>query len=219
MKYLKIKDYLLIVFKEGTKWEYKEVIETKDNKTTPDMIKRFSLKKRFWLLSFSILSVLLLNTGFNSDFIGYTIAALSIFIGLFTSLVITMYQRFFTIPSDTEKEEIRSDAEKTDAIKLRNFIRQFTFVTGKNLLISTFIIFLATFSLLCDSWLQKGVFEYSPIIKCEQLSFSTISNGLLVSFLLLYRIAFIYLLFDFFILLLYSLGALFAFLKSEYSPN
>jgi hypothetical protein len=216
MKHLKIWHYVALLYREGTAWEYKGLLEQKDNKTTPRQIRKRSWTKRLVLSLVSVALAYLSNKGFDKDFVGYAIAALSIFIGLFTNLIIVLYQRHSTIK---DPREDMSDLEKLNIKKLRNFIKQFTFVTGKNLLISILVIVLATITLLYEGLMTTELSGFYWVSNLSEINNETVVNFSVCTALFFYRYLLVYLLVDFFVLLLYSIGALFAFLKNEYSNN
>ncbi|SDK92951.1 hypothetical protein SAMN04487898_11349 [Pedobacter sp. ok626] len=213
MNYLNIWHYIKILFNEGTKWEFTEILGN-GNPTNQNDIFRRSLKKRGIMIVPSLLFCYLLKSGFSTDFIGYTMAALSIFIGLFTNLIIVVYGRYTTIPPISSTT---NHLTQINILKLKNFIKQFTFVTGKNLLISTYLIALMSLVLLFKSYFSVDITEYSPIKNLSEINSSTIITFVNLFIILIVRIQIIYLIIDFFILLLYSLGALFSFLKREYN--
>jgi len=220
MRYLKIKHYIALLFSEGTDWEYREIL-----KSSPT--RRSSFWKRFLLLTISIILCYLLNKGFNDAFVGYVISALSIFIGLFTNIIIVLYQKFLSVENEivqyTQGEQSGlvkpNDNRKLNFKKTKDFIRQFTFVTGKNLLIATIVILASTFTLLFKDFFSTDTNTYRIIASLQDVQSENIQRC--ISYLLIqaFRIGIVYLLLDFFVLLLYSLGGLFAFLKGEYSND
>jgi hypothetical protein len=107
------------------------------------------------------------------------------------------------------------NAQAAGSIK-QNFIRQFTFVTGKNLLIATIIIIGCTFSILFKNFFSLDVTDLTFITNTNQLTKNSLALFSEASIVWIFRVLVLYLLFDFFILLMYSIGALFAFLKGEY---
>ncbi|PTS93784.1 hypothetical protein DBR11_24625, partial [Pedobacter sp. HMWF019] len=155
MKYLKIRHYISVLLSEGTRWEFEDILNGGVN-LTDRQIKRYSWRKRYLLFVPVMILVLILKKGINSECIGYAIAALSIFIGLFASLIITMYGRYLQIP---RLPPTANNDQKIEDKKVRNFIRQFTFVTGKNLLVATVIIALMSLILILPEYMSINVFE------------------------------------------------------------
>ncbi|MFC1223013.1 hypothetical protein ACFE6N_04340 [Pedobacter sp. BG31] len=212
MKYLNIKHYILVLYNEGTKWEFEKIL----NSGTPlpkKTINEYSWKKRAAFLLPTAVLTWLLKYGIDDRFIGYAIAAFSIFIGLFASLIITVYDRFLVMPKLTGNE---TDQIKLEHLKVSNFIRQFTFVTGKNLLIATVIILVMSMLFVFPSNMKTNIFEYRFVQTISKASFEEYKCFFKLGLIFILRILVIYLIIDFFVLLLYSLGALFSFLKREY---
>lgn len=212
MSYLKVTDYLRILLKEGRKWEFSDLLDQK-SPTTNREIKRHSWIKRSILLMPTILICIFLKKGLDQNAVGYAIAALSIFIGLFSSLIITMYSRFLTIP---KLDDNATNSQELEDKKVKNFIRQFTFVTGKNLLVATILIALMLLVLVFPSYTSIDVYSLSLIETIEDINWGSSLLAINAIVAIGLRISIIYLAFDFFLSLLYSLGALFAFLKREY---
>lgn len=210
MKHLKIKHYVTLLYKEGTSWEQRGLLSTEQNTST----KRITLKRVVFLCLCIILSCFL-KTGFNDAFLGYTISGLSIFIGLFINIIIVLYQKFLVITT-AAADDRPNDNESANKNKMKDFIKQFTFVTGKNLLIATFLIILSSIYLLYKDFFSIDTSNYSIVLRIEQLTKKDVLNFFVYSILQVTRVLILYLLIDFFFLLLYSIGSLFAFLKGEY---
>lgn len=216
MKYLKIKHYIHVLFKEGTEWEYRELLPS--TVSPPITLKKYSWRKRLILFLPTSVIFYFLKSGFSNDFMNYVMAALAIFIGLFTNLIIVLYQRYSTIPQNNGAQQT-SHLALLNNRKTKNFIRQFTFVTGKNLLIATVIIVLISIFMLFKSLAGFNLFGYEFVKHLNEINFQSFTlfiKGFLTTVI---RFLIIYALIDFTILLLYSLGSLFAFLKGEYSQE
>jgi hypothetical protein len=210
MKYLKVRHYINVLFREGTEWEYKELLPSSD--TQPISRRKYSWRKRGVLLLPSCIIFYFLKTGFSNDFMNYVIYALAIFIGLFTNLIVVLYQRYSTITPKIETEQT-SHLAMLNNRKMKNFIRQFTFVTGKNLLIATAIIVLISIFMLFQSLAKFYVINYRFVEHVSEINYQSIVFFLKGCLSTTIRMIIIYALIDFTILLLYSLGSLFAFLK------
>ena len=211
MKYLNIWRHIKLLFNDGTDWEFKEILLS--NAPVQSTL-RLSWKKRSVLALPSIIICYFLSAGFSSEFIGYAMAALSIFIGLFTNLIVVVYGRYSILPNINS---ITNNQERLNIVRLKNFIKQFTFVTGKNLLISTYLIFLMCIIMLFSTYFAFDLKKYQIIKDFAEINAKSICNFADATFITVIRFQVIYLLIDFFVLLLYSLGALFAFLKGEYN--
>jgi len=212
MKYLNIGHYVKVLLKEGTRWEFEKILNGGIN-LSEKKIRCLSWYKRSALLIPAIFLCYLLDSGLNGDCIGYAISALSIFIGLFASLIITMYDRYLQLP---KLDGTETDAVRVDSIKVKNFIKQFTFVTGKDLLIATTIIGLMSLSIVFKIHMAQNVDNYHFVRSWNHFSYKSVLLFCDLSFVIIVRVSILYLILDFFLLLLYSLGALFSFLKKDY---
>lgn len=213
MRHLKISHYISVLFKEGTVWEHKGLLPSSTVSET--LIKRYSWQKRVILSIPALMILYFLKSGFSNDFMNYVMTALSIFIGLFTNLIIVLYQRFSTIPKSSAPNQT-SHLNVLNNTKIKNFIRQFTFVTGKNLLIATVVIILISIFMLFKSLATVNIFDYSFIHSKAEINLTSVILFLKSTIAITLRFFIIYALIDFAILLLFSLGSLFAFLKGEY---
>jgi len=208
--YLNIYYYIKTLYREGTVWEFKRILGSGQHTSRPN-IKKHIIIKRLAISTPAAIVCYLLKQGLSSDFVADMMAALSIFIGLFTNVIFVVYNRFAAILPTTSTTNNAVNIENT---KLKNFIRQFTFVTGKNLLVATIIIFLLTLLILFDSFYSQDIADFKPVHISEWRS-ENILKFLRAFVIVMTRFTILYLVIDFFILLLYSLGALFAFLKRE----
>lgn len=212
MSYLKITHYLGVLLKEGRRWEFSDLLDSK-YLLTDRKIKNYSWYKRLILLLPTAMICLLLKNGIDQTSIGYSIAALSIFIGLFSSLIVTLYGRFLNIerlPDDA------SDLQLIEDKKVKYFIRQFTFVTGKNLLVATIMIAILLIMLIFSDNMSVNVFTLKFISSLDKATCKSFLIGLNAFIAISLRLVIVYLTINFFLSLCYSLGALFAFLKREY---
>lgn len=205
--YLNIIYYIKILYNEGTEWEYKRILGNGQRTTNPNFFKQKIIKRALIAIP-CVIIFSLLKTGFTNDFVTDVMTILSIFIGLFINVIVIVYGKYTTIPEITSTT---SNNVRIETIKLKNFLNQFTFVTGKNLLISTYIILLLTVIILFKDFFSTNVFNYT----FAKPSFASAYLFFKLTLITLIRIQVIYLLIDFFLLLLYSLGALFAFMKRE----
>lgn len=212
MKSLEISRYTKLLLKQGTLWENGRL--TNEGIQPADKI-QFFYTKRIIILLFSIVLILCLPSGFSVEFLGYLISGLSIFIGLFINIIIVLYQRFISINISAINSPPNRNNKALSETK-KNFIRQFTFVTGKNLLISTLIIIGSAFSILFQNFFSVDISNFELIKDTSKWTIYSFYTGIYVWILFFFRLVIIYLLIDFFLLLLYSIGSLFAFLKGEY---
>jgi len=208
--YLNITYYIKTLYDEGTLWEFKRILGAGQRTSNPNLTNQKRLKRLLISIP-SIVLCYLLKTGISTDFITDIMAALSIFIGLFTNVIFVIYNRFSIIPIDTPTT---NNNVKIENLKLKNFLRQFTFVTGKNLLVATVIIALLTIIILFESFFNVNIRNFE-LVEFPQWNCKNILTFLQLLIVVFVRFQILYLIINFFLLLLYSLGALFTFLKRE----
>ena len=155
MKFKSIKYYLYRLILDGHKWQY---IDINGKGSKPNLY--FSSIQFIFIIISITSSVFLIKNGFNKDFIGYIIASLSIFTGLFLSLILTVFDKFqkfkFDVSNITEKEKII-------IIQRKNFFKQFTAITSYSILLSIICIFLLSLSLLTNL-LNINIFEFYLVL-------------------------------------------------------
>jgi len=161
-------------------------------------------------LLLSCLSFVLLKHGFTDNFAEYTIAFLGIFIGLFTTLLITLFDKKDNIVLRFRESE--DETEKARLIKAKNYFFQFTGLISYSILIALILTLLLLSVLLFPAtkinlWHLKFV---NSITLFSVILF--IKAGLII----VSRFLTAYLLCRFLALTLYALSSFFSFLLSEY---
>ena len=203
MKSLSIRHYIKKLICDGHKWQYCGI---NGNGVKP---KYFFSSVQLLISCIAIIGAIFLKNGFNKDFIGYIIASLSIFIGLFLTLILTVFDKFqridFNKPHLTEQEEV-------SLIQTKNFFIQFTALTSYSILIALFCIVLLSASLLFN-YFNQDITQYELAIK--NINFIKILNFSIVLSVFLYRIIIIYFLFDFLIIVVYALTSIYDFITLE----
>jgi hypothetical protein len=216
MNNLKISHYIKVLFREGTEWEHKGLLPS--TSSVKFSVRIYSWRKRLILLVPSLIILYFLKDGFSNDFMNYVMTALAIFVGLFTNLIIVLYQRYSTLPKGDEPNQ-NSHRNILNNEKIKNFIRQFTFVTGKNLLIATCVIILLSIFMLFKGLATLNLGHLELVRTLKDIDFASALLFLKALAAIIVRFLIVYALIDFSILLLYSLGSLFAFLKGEYKQE
>lgn len=190
----------------GHKWQYTDI---NNYERKPRL---YFTKIQYLAIFSSVIGVICLPKGFDKDFIGYTIASLSIFVGLFLSLILLVFDKFVALISEN-KERTRNLEIKL--IQHKNFSKQFTSLTAYSIIISILCIFLLSLSLLYNIFnldFQKIKF----IESISDINYSSIKLFVLCSLLSTYRIVVFYFLIDFFIITLYAISSIFNFIMVKY---
>lgn len=193
--------FLFDLIKQGHFWQYMDI---NGNGKKPKLF--FIPAQIFAILIAILIPLFLLPKGFKMEFVGYIIASLSIFAGLFLSLIITVYDKFrnldFSLAKDSEKEKVL-------LIKTKNFFKQFTSLTSYSILILLICIILLCLSLLFD--FSNKYVDYKLLLDS---SFNIILLKRLA--LLIHRVLILYLLFNFVIISIFAISSIHNFIISEY---
>lgn len=198
---MKINAFISFLIKEGHYWQYTDFLG-KEKKP------KFFFNIAQWsIIVISFLFVYSLPKGLNNEFIDYTITAFSIFVGLFLTLILSVYDKFQRIDFTIKYNEI----EKIELIKVKNFFKQFTAITTYCILISVLSIILLMLITLYD------FFD----IDISQYSWTSISKDSLICFFKLFLLCFVrgvvcYFILDFMLLSLYAVSSMFRFINKEY---
>jgi hypothetical protein len=160
----------------------------------------------------AIASLFILPKGFSSDFAGYTISFLGIFIGLFSSIVISMYDKRSNL-FDNYKNQIAT--EKARIIIIKNYLIQFTGLTSYAIFLALILIGFLSLILLLDSF-QSNIFQYRLVHSLNEINGKTLLNFLKASVLVIHRFFTTYLFCNFLMITLFSMTSYFSFLLSEY---
>jgi hypothetical protein len=204
---MKIKDfiyYLKKLIQDGHKWQYTD-INGKEKKP-----KFFFNGVQCFCIVLSLIALFVIKSGFNHDFAGYIIAALSLFVGLFLSLILTVFDKYQKLSAD----EKRSFYEETSQNQRNNFIKQFIALTSYAILISVFCIFLLGFSLLSES-LNQNIFGFELVNSFKEVTLIKIIDCIEVLFIIIYRLITVYFILDFLLIVIYSLSSIYTYMDLE----
>ena len=150
---------------------------------------------------------LFLQNGFNKDFISYTLTTLSIFVGLFLSLILTVFDKFKEIKVE------RPSHEDLRYIKTRrNFFKQFTALTSYAIILSLLCIVLLGIISLTNPIFSDSILNY-PI---AAPTMENILRFLKIFCLTVYNSIVMYFLLDFLMLVLYAVTSIHSYLKIEF---
>ncbi len=142
----------------------------------------------------------------HGNIIDYVLSSLSIIIGIYLCLLVFIYDRYKSTDFKVldEKRHIRT----------WNFYCQLISLTSYSILIAILVILILISSLLFGE--KTNIFDYSPT---DQISFFSIVVFLRISLIVIFRLSFIYFLFDFFILCLFIVSGIFQFISSDMNES
>ncbi|HTB06141.1 MAG TPA: hypothetical protein VK806_04240 [Bacteroidia bacterium] len=160
----------------------------------------------------AVTSVFTLPSGFSKDFAGDIIVFLGIFIGLFASIIIAMFdssKRMF------EKFDTATEVEKTLIRQKRNYAVQFTGLTSYSILFALIVIGLLAITLLSEKF-NTNIYNYEFITTLKTIDAHAFILFCKVAILMVIRFFIIYLLFSFFIITIFAITSYSTYLLSEY---
>lgn len=207
--------YTLNIVRDAKFWQSHSLLYELE----PNIKKRYfrSFQILFCLISFTL--VYFANDGISKEFAGFIITALSIFIGLNINLIIMMYDKFQNIDFNTEDKSYKY---KIRLLKKRNFYKQFTSLTAYSIAIAILLLILLSicFSGLSTSSLQQkirsGIYFFqsnSHLLWSLKVLILAIKDAAII----IIRFITYYFLFDYLLIILYSIGSIYTYIYSEYS--
>lgn len=156
-------------------------------------------------------AVCLLHKGFSDNFAGYIISFLSIFIGLFTSIVLAIHDRSKTL---FEGYEDKPKTVKYQLIKIRNYLVQFTGLTAYSILLALIVIVLLAVVLTSD-FFQMDIWDFR--LPCPYSGIWTLLGKLgVLLVIIVHRLFTVYFLLLIFLLTIYSTTSYFTYIKTEF---
>lgn len=206
MEFKRVKYFIVKIFEES------ERLQKTSIKGTAITKRKYTQSQKFSFI-IALTTIYFLPKGFNDNFAGFIISFLGIFIGLFTSIVVSMHDKSSRL---IENLDTMPDIERARNIKIKNYLIHFTAFTGASIIIGLFVTILLSIVLLTDSS-KENIFNYNVINELEEISILTITNFVKLSLLLLHRLMTVYLLLRFFIITTYSISSYFSFLISDYN--
>lgn len=204
MQLQSVKRYLWFLIREAHRWQNMDIAG--------------NLKRpRFWFstlqLTFIVLSLFIAYASgdfMDNDFIGYIIAALSIFIGLFLSMIISIFDKFQSIDfSEATKTESRMAVLK----KTKNYFKQFTTLTTYAILISILTIVLLSALFFTDYFSTTTNIYPLDIENGSRLLFIKLSS------IVFYRATILYFLMDFVYIVIMAVTSNYVYIYTEYESK
>lgn len=169
----------------------------------------------------SVLIVYKFSSGFSDNFSGYVISFLSIFIGMFSSIIISLFEKGKVIIDELDKEKAKSknncdDNEKIEKLKLqKNYLIQFTGLTSYSILLALAIIGLLLFVLL-NSKVEINLTKFSLVSSITEINYGSVKLFLKLVLIMIYRFTISYLLLNFFTITTYAVTSYFSYISSAF---
>lgn len=159
----------------------------------------------------SVVVVFFLNNGFSSTFVDYAGTILSIFIGLFITALIFSFDKFYsaekknisyTVYSIKDKKEEYvveqnnekrfSSTEKLLDTQAYNYTKQFTYITGYNIVLCVYVLLLLSISCLFEECMSLDISKIYLILGYKLIGWENLILFVLVIFVVLQRFLVIY---------------------------
>jgi hypothetical protein len=199
-----VRTYLFKLIQDGQKWQYID-INGKGKKPS-----YYFTSVQWVLLLLSIITFYFLKKGLNNDFVGYIINALSIFVGLFLTLILAVFDKF----KGLEKISQPTETDKLYLIQRTNFFKQFTSLTGYAIIIAILCILLLSITFATEIF-KLNIFHDSLFVP----SFFSFSINCYLFLSALYNITVIYFLLDFLLIVIYAVTAMHTYMMIEYNKK
>src|ERR1041385_310309 len=159
--------FLKIIIKEGNRLQK---VDMNGQETTTNKFTNMQLVA----LALAIAGIFALTRGFPDDFVRDIVVLLGIFIGLFTGAVISLHDKSKDLYTGyNEKGQI----EKSQTIKINNYLIQFTGLTAYAILLALATIILLIFNLLFEGF-KLNIWEYGFVSKFKDIDRESILSGL-----------------------------------------
>ena len=164
---MRIKEYVIgnivKILSESYKWRNRELLEKNDIQTPKLTFRKVLFSNKYYILIGIVLSLFLKNL-FSEDITTFIMTSLSIFIGLFISILILIFDKFLNHNENYNKKKKEKNNENNDLkinfIRTRNFTRRFVFVLLESLIVAFTAILLLLITLVFNDLFLENIFDY-----------------------------------------------------------
>ena len=147
------------------------------------------------------------------DFCGYIISGLSLFVGIFFTFIIALYDKFNSIDFSQFYSSISEDKSQL-GIRLKNYFKKTTVLSLYLILLSIICILLLSCTLLFDSILNQKI---NPIEIIRNIHSNPIWQFVMAFGIFIYRSVVLYFLLDFILITVSLSASIYDFIISEYN--
>jgi hypothetical protein len=193
-------------------YQYTGISDTLDN-IKKEKPKLYYTKIQWCFIVISILANYILPKGFSTEFSGYVVSGMSLFVGLFFTFILTIYDKFQKIDF-TQFSKSKNEEKNKLGIRLKNYFKQITILSLYAILLSIICIILLSVTLLFGDKVNLNVGIITCVTSIEKRHFLSLVWILL---LLVYRSTVLYFLFDFVLITIFLLSSFYDFIISEYN--
>lgn len=203
---MNFKSKLYSLLKEAHKYQYADICDTAQE------IKRKKPKLYFTSMQWGLvlLSVIIAVTtkGFSENLVGYIVAGLSLFAGLFFSFILMLIDKFQKIDFEPYMQS-NNAGMMPFGVRLKNYYKKATTLSFYIVLLSLLSVVLLSVSLL-DISIPSFISLNVSTATCQLL------KGIKIYFSMLYRGVTVYILLDFLWITLYLTTSFYDYISSEY---
>jgi hypothetical protein len=139
MKFKNVKRILFPLIRNGQEWQHISI-----NGEVEKPSAYFS-DSQWFLLLLSVGILFLLEKGISKEIVGYVMAAFSISVSLFMSLLVSIFDKFENTSFETDS---KTSVETTRLIQKKNFFKRFISITSYLVLLSILVIVLCSLTYL-----------------------------------------------------------------------
>jgi len=202
MQFKSVNRLLRPLLKGGHDWQYID-------------INGREVKPRFYFSSFQWLFILLacvlplkMTKGLSNDLVGYVMAAFSISVSLFMSLLVSIFDKF----ENTDFRPKNPTFEEKERLKQKkNFFKKFISITSYLVVLSILIIILCSLDYLFNL-ASREILPGSFTLSFEKIDWVLTAKN---SVLFIYRVALNYFLLDYLLLTFFVAGSAYEYYISE----
>ncbi|MCK9236413.1 MAG: hypothetical protein M0Q41_12790 [Bacteroidales bacterium] len=195
---------------DAHRFQYTTITDTKETAEQKKPLCFFT-KVQWLFIIISIIFASLIKNGFKIDFAGYIISGLSLFIGVFFTFLITLYDKFqkFDFSILPEKQDEGKLFQNT---KRKNFFKRISVLSLYSVLLSILLITLLSLTLLFTEEINNYLNIFEFIYKIKFYHATEIIKNI---FIFLYRLITFYFLFNFISITIFIISSYYDFLIAE----
>lgn len=200
------------LIKDAHKYQYADIADTEEQ-IEEKKPKAYFTKTQWIILVLAVAANIVFREGYNTDFCGYVISGLSLFVGIFFTFIIALYDKFNDI--DFSQFHITVSEDKCNiGIRLKNYFKKTTILSLYLILLSIICILLLSCTLLFDSFFNQNI---NPLEIFDPFQVNSICCFVQAIAIFIYRSIVFYFLIDFVLITIYLISAIYDYIISEYN--
>jgi hypothetical protein len=221
---MKTNNKISLIINESYIWRNRSLLES-DKFVNPSLTLRALISKNLAIFIVGLMLSIFFSDLVNPIFAGYTVTALSIFVGLFTTILILIFDKFINNSIVTQKKEkdiyINNKKSLSDSqlsfIRTKNFSRKFVFVSLEGLLIAIAVIIFFLVPLMLKDRFTIDLLNYTFVF--NNITINAIGIFFINTLILVIRVFIIIFLYKFFKYLIVIFSLLVSYIKGVFDNN